>query len=143
MDPRPSSGTLFGPEYRPGSRLGQGNFNDLPLSRRITEAVIRDIEVPIWTEGHCRGQRQPVAITVIEWRPSIRTTCPVPGVGKGLPIVFSSAWSWPLASYARPTRIVKLMSTVVRLPSGVIFIIFDEPSRMENQSRLPTRKFSP
>jgi hypothetical protein len=37
--------------------------------------------------------------------------------------------------------IVRLMSTVVRLPCGVILIIFAEPSRMGNKSNYRPGKF--
>ena len=69
--------------------------------------------------------------------PSIRTTFPVPGVGKGLPVVFSSAYSRPFLSNANPRMVEKSMNTVVTAPEGVIFKIFDEVL-MGKVSRLPT-----
>jgi hypothetical protein len=49
-----------------------------------------------------------------------RRTLPVPGVGAGLPVVFSNAYMRPRASKATPSTVVSPSATMSICPLGVI-----------------------
>ena len=112
-------------------------------NRRRPEAEVRNIQVAVGPQRHCRGQKEAgsnlnhLVLRNDSYDPSrARSREGVPG---------------GVLQYVEPTLGVEGQSqdggkpkyAVVRFPVGVIFMIFDDPSLMGNVSRLPTKKFSP